>query len=128
VSFTPGPALVRGDEPTYQGRKQKRWQRSSGAGPNSFGWRPEHYRHSELAHAAGFAHWTGMALGFVGGLGQRPSRVSALRPGQPHPAAGLLALRRRIHGEGTAGVSLSAADWSAGNLLGRAGPSTWRLA
>ena len=71
---------------------------------------PAHgWRHGELATPRGFAHWTGRPWGFVGGLGQHPSRFGPFGLASRTPLAGLWLCGDGIHpGEGTAGVSLSA--------------------
>ena len=71
---------------------------------------PAHgWRHGELATPRGFAHWTGRPWGFVGGLGQHPSRFGPFGLASRTPLAGLWLCGDAIHpGEGTAGVSLSA--------------------
>ncbi len=67
------------------------------------------WRHAELATPRGFAHWTGRPFGFVGGLGQHPSRFGPFGLASRTPLPGLWLCGDSIHpGEGTAGVSLSA--------------------
>ena len=57
----------------------------------------------------GFAGWTGRPFGFVGGLGQHPSRFGPFGLASRTPLPGLWLCGDAIHpGEGTAGVSLSA--------------------
>lgn len=69
----------------------------------------EDYRHAELATPRGFAGWTGRPFGFVGGLGQHPSRFGPFGLASRTPLAGLWLCGDAIYpGEGTAGVSLSA--------------------
>jgi C-3',4' desaturase CrtD len=70
---------------------------------------PDGWRHGELATPRGFARWTGRPWGWVGGLGQHPSRFGPFGLASRSPLAGLWLCGDAIHpGEGTAGVSLSA--------------------
>ncbi|MEB3233991.1 MAG: C-3',4' desaturase CrtD [Cyanobacteriota bacterium] len=70
---------------------------------------PEHWLHGELATPRAFAHWCGRPLGYVGGLGQHPSRFGPFGLASRTPLAGLWLCGDSIYpGEGTAGVSLSA--------------------
>ncbi|HYP03654.1 MAG TPA: C-3',4' desaturase CrtD, partial [Cyanobium sp.] len=65
--------------------------------------------HGELATPRGFAGWTGRPWGYVGGLGQHPSRFGPFGLASRTPLRGLWLGGDSIHpGEGTAGVSLSA--------------------
>ena len=65
--------------------------------------------HGELATPRGFAGWTGRPWGYVGGLGQHPSRFGPFGLASRTPMRGLWLGGDSIHpGEGTAGVSLSA--------------------
>ena len=65
--------------------------------------------HAELATPRGWAGWTGRPFGWVGGLGQHPSRFGPFGLASRTPLAGLWLCGDAIHpGEGTAGVSLSA--------------------
>jgi C-3',4' desaturase CrtD len=67
------------------------------------------WQHGELATPRGFARWTRRPWGFVGGLGQHPSRFGPFGLASRTPLAGLWLCGDSIHpGEGTAGVSLSA--------------------
>jgi len=107
--FTPARPWFDGDEPTYQARKQEALAEIQAGLGQLLGLRPEHYRHSELATPRGFAHWTGRPFGFVGGLGQRPSRFGPFGLASRTPLPGFWLCGDGIHpGEGTAGVSLSA--------------------
>jgi phytoene dehydrogenase-like protein len=73
------------------------------------GLRPEQFLHVELATPRGFAGWTGRPFGFVGGLGQHPSRFGPFGLASRTPLKGLWLCGDAIYpGEGTAGVSLSA--------------------
>jgi C-3',4' desaturase CrtD len=70
---------------------------------------PADWAHGELATPRGFARWTGRPWGWVGGLGQHPSRFGPFGLASRTPLAGLWLCGDSIHpGEGTAGVSLSA--------------------
>jgi C-3',4' desaturase CrtD len=65
--------------------------------------------HGELATPRGFARWTGRPFGFVGGLGQHPSRFGPFGLASRTPLPGLWLCGDSIHpGEGTAAVTLSA--------------------
>lgn len=65
--------------------------------------------HAELATPRGFQRWTGRPFGYVGGLGQHPSRFGPFGLASRSPLPGLWLCGDSIHpGEGTAGVSLSA--------------------
>ena len=65
--------------------------------------------HQELATPRGFARWTGRPWGYVGGLGQHPSRFGPFGLASRTPIRGLWLCGDSIHpGEGTAGVSHSA--------------------
>ena len=81
---------------------QRGLQRQLGIAPNQ-------WRHGELATPRGFARWTGRPFGFVGGLGQHPSRFGPFGLASRTPLPGLWLCGDSIHpGEGTAGVALSA--------------------
>jgi len=70
---------------------------------------PELCRHAELATPRGFERWTGRPFGFVGGLGQHPSRFGPFGLASRTPLPGLWLCGDSIHpGEGTAAVGLSA--------------------
>jgi len=65
--------------------------------------------HGELATPRAFAHWCGRPMGYVGGLGQHPSRFGPFGLASRTPLRGLWLCGDSIYpGEGTAGVSLSA--------------------
>ncbi|MDP4808470.1 MAG: C-3',4' desaturase CrtD [Cyanobium sp. MAG_160] len=69
----------------------------------------EQWRHAELATPLGFERWTGRPFGFVGGLGQHPSRFGPFGLASRTPLPGLWLCGDSIHpGEGTAAVGLSA--------------------
>ncbi|MCP9776018.1 C-3',4' desaturase CrtD [Cyanobium sp. WAJ14-Wanaka] len=70
---------------------------------------PGDWRHQELATPRGFAGWTGRPWGYVGGLGQHPSRFGPFGLPSRTPLPGLWLCGDAIYpGEGTAGVSMSA--------------------
>jgi len=70
---------------------------------------PTAWLHQELATPRGFAGWTGRPWGYVGGLGQHPSRFGPFGLASRTPLRGLWLCGDAIYpGEGTAGVSLSA--------------------
>jgi C-3',4' desaturase CrtD len=65
--------------------------------------------HCETATPRGFERWTGRPFGYVGGLGQHPSRFGPFGLASRTPLPGLWLCGDAIYpGEGTAGVSLSA--------------------
>jgi C-3',4' desaturase CrtD len=65
--------------------------------------------HGELATPRGFQRWTGRPFGYVGGLGQHPSRFGPFGLASRSPLPGLWLCGDSLYpGEGTAGVSLSA--------------------
>lgn len=107
--FTPSRPWFRGEEAAYQARKneamaaiQKGLEQPLGVGAGD-------WLHAELATPRGFAGWTGRPWGYVGGLGQHPSRFGPFGLASRTPLPGLWLCGDAIHpGEGTAGVSLSA--------------------
>jgi C-3',4' desaturase CrtD len=65
--------------------------------------------HCETATPRGFERWTGRPFGYVGGLGQHPSRFGPFGLASRTPLPGLWLCGDAIYpGEGTAGVSHSA--------------------
>ena len=73
------------------------------------GLKPDDWLHAELSTPRGFQRWTGRPFGYVGGLGQRPSRFGPFGLASRSPLPGLWLCGDSIYpGEGTAGVSLSA--------------------
>jgi C-3',4' desaturase CrtD len=65
--------------------------------------------HAELSTPRGFQRWTGRAMGYVGGLGQHPSRFGPFGLASRSPLPGLWLCGDSLYpGEGTAGVTLSA--------------------
>ncbi|MGA0252666.1 MAG: C-3',4' desaturase CrtD [Vulcanococcus sp.] len=107
--FTPAKPWFDLPEPEYQRKKQQAMAGIQAALEAFLGLRLEDYRHAELATPRGFAGWTGRPFGFVGGLGQHPSRFGPFGLASRTPLAGLWLCGDAIYpGEGTAGVSLSA--------------------
>jgi C-3',4' desaturase CrtD len=107
--FTPARPWFNLPEPVYQQRKQEALRQIQAGLQALLGVSPAHYLHAELATPRGFAGWTGRPFGFVGGLGQHPSRFGPFGLASRTPLPGLWLCGDAIYpGEGTAGVSLSA--------------------
>ncbi|KAF0652194.1 C-3',4' desaturase CrtD [Cyanobium sp. Copco_Reservoir_LC18] len=107
--FTPARPWFGGDEAAYQDRKQRAMAAIQGGLERLLGVGPADWLHGELATPRGFAGWTGRPWGYVGGLGQHPSRFGPFGLASRTPLTGLWLCGDAIHpGEGTAGVSLSA--------------------
>lgn len=107
--FTPARPWFAGDETDYQARKQEAMAAIQQGLERLLGVGPGDWLHGELATPRGFAGWTGRPWGYVGGLGQQPSRFGPFGLASRSPLAGLWLCGDAIHpGEGTAGVSLSA--------------------
>ena len=107
--FTPARPWFGLEESAYQRRKQQAVEGIQAGLQQLLGLTPADYRHLELATPRGFAGWTGRPFGFVGGLGQHPSRFGPFGLASRTPLPGLWLCGDAIHpGEGTAGVSLSA--------------------
>ena len=107
--FTPARPWFNLPEPVYQQRKQEALRQIQAGLQALLGVSPAHYLHAELATPRGFASWTGRPFGFVGGLGQHPSRFGPFGLASRTPLPGLWLCGDAIYpGEGTAGVSLSA--------------------
>jgi C-3',4' desaturase CrtD len=107
--FTPAKPWFGLAEADYQARKQQALTGIQAGLQQLLGLRPETYLHAELATPRGFAGWTGRPFGFVGGLGQHPSRFGPFGLASRTPLPGLWLCGDAIYpGEGTAGVSLSA--------------------
>jgi C-3',4' desaturase CrtD len=65
--------------------------------------------HAELSTPRGFQRWTGRTMGYVGGLGQHPSRFGPFGLASRSPLPSLWLCGDSLYpGEGTAGVTLSA--------------------
>ncbi|MFZ9148109.1 MAG: C-3',4' desaturase CrtD [Vulcanococcus sp.] len=96
-------------EEDYQRRKQAALSGIQSGLQQFLGLQPADYLHAELSTPRGFAGWTGRPFGFVGGLGQHPSRFGPFGLASRTPLPGLWLCGDAIYpGEGTAGVSLSA--------------------
>jgi phytoene dehydrogenase-like protein len=107
--FTPARPWFGLAEPAYQQRKQQAMAGIQAGLRELLGLEPADWLHAELATPRGFAGWTGRPFGFVGGLGQHPSRFGPFGLASRTPLPGLWLCGDGIHpGEGTAGVSLSA--------------------
>ena len=107
--FTPARPWFALAEPEYQQRKQQAQAGIQAGLQVLLGLEPADWLHAELATPRGFAGWTGRPFGFVGGLGQHPSRFGPFGLASRTPMHGLWLCGDAIHpGEGTAGVSLSA--------------------
>ena len=108
-AFTPARPWFNLPETTYQQRKQQALNAIQAGLQTLLGLHPTDYLHAELATPRGFAGWTGRPFGFVGGLGQHPSRFGPFGLASRTPLPGLWLCGDAIYpGEGTAGVSLSA--------------------
>jgi phytoene dehydrogenase-like protein len=125
--FTPARPWFDLPEPAYQERKaQSRLGIEAGL-QRLLGIAPADWLHAELATPRGWAGWTGRPFGFVGGLGQHPSRFGPFGLASRSPLAGLWLCGDSIHpGEGTAGVSLSALMVCRQLLVGRGRHWSWR--
>ena len=107
--FTPARPWFGGDEAAYQAQKQQAMAAIQRGLERLLGVGPADWLHGELATPRGFAGWTGRPWGYVGGLGQHPSRFGPFGLASRTPLTGLWLCGDAIHpGEGTAGVSLSA--------------------
>ena len=97
------------DRADYRIRKAEALNQIQSSLEQLLGIRGDAWLHKELATPRGFARWTGRPWGYVGGLGQHPSRFGPFALASRSPLAGLWLCGDSIHpGEGTAGVSLSA--------------------
>ena len=72
--FTPARPWFDGPEPAYQHRKDSARRGIEAGLQRLLGIAPADWLHGELATPRGWAGWTGRPFGFVGGLGQHPSR------------------------------------------------------
>jgi len=118
--FTPARPWFGLDESAYQERKRAAMAGIQAGLRELLGLDPADWLHAELATPRGFAGWTGRPFGFVGGLGQHPSRFGPFGLASRTPLSGLWLCGDGIHpGEGTAGVSLSALMASRQLLAGR---------
>jgi len=118
--FTPARPWFGLEEEAYQTRKAQAMAGIQAGLRELLGLEPDDWLHAELATPRGFAGWTGRPFGFVGGLGQHPSRFGPFGLASRTPLPGLWLCGDGIHpGEGTAGVSLSALMASRQLLAGR---------
>ncbi|MEB3303800.1 MAG: C-3',4' desaturase CrtD [Cyanobacteriota bacterium] len=98
------------EEKDYQGRKREAMDGIQAGLARLLGVEAGHWRHAELATPRGWEGWTGRPWGYVGGLGQHPSGFGPFGLASRTPLRGLWLCGDSLHpGEGTAGVSTSAA-------------------
>jgi C-3',4' desaturase CrtD len=125
--FTPARPWFGLEESVYQQRKQRALEGIQAGLQQLLGLQVGHFRHRELATPRGFAGWTGRPFGFVGGLGQHPSRFGPFGLASRTPLPGFWLCGDAIYpGEGTAGVSLSALMACRQLLAGRGQPLVLR--
>jgi phytoene dehydrogenase-like protein len=123
--FTPARPWFDQPEPEYRHCKTAARRGIEAGLQRLLGIAPADWLHAELATPRGWAGWTGRPFGFVGGLGQHPSRFGPFGLASRSPLVGLWLCGDSIHpGEGTAGVSLSALMASRQLLAARG--QTWR--
>ena len=102
--FTPAPPWFGLEEGDYQRRKQAAMEGIQAGLRRLLGVEPEHWCHAELATPRGWQGWTGRPLGFVGGLGQHPSRFGPFGLASRTPLPGLWLCGDSLHpGEGKIG-------------------------
>jgi phytoene dehydrogenase-like protein len=107
--FTPARSWFGIEAAAYQARKAAAMASIQQGLEDLLGVGAGDWLHAELATPRGFARWTGRPWGYVGGLGQHPSRFGPFGLASRTPLPGLWLCGDAIHpGEGTAGVSLSA--------------------
>ncbi|MFM7360957.1 MAG: C-3',4' desaturase CrtD [Cyanobium sp.] len=107
--FTPARGWFALEPAAYRQRKAEAMAGIQAGLEHLLGVAPADWKHGELATPRGFGRWTGRPWGWVGGLGQHPSRFGPFGLASRTPLAGLWLCGDSIHpGEGTAGVSLSA--------------------
>jgi C-3',4' desaturase CrtD len=125
--FTPARPWHGLPESAYQTRKTQAQQGILRGLEHLLGLGGSDWLHKELATPRGWAGWTGRPFGFVGGLGQHPSRFGPFGLASRTPLPGLWLCGDAIYpGEGTAGVSLSALMACRQLLAGRGQPWQWR--
>jgi C-3',4' desaturase CrtD len=108
--FTPARPWFGLEESDYQARKQAAMAGIQAGLTRLLGLEAGHWRHAELATPRGWQGWTGRPWGYVGGLGQHPSHFGPFGLASRTPLPGLWLCGDSLHpGEGTAGVSTSAA-------------------
>ncbi len=107
--FTPARPWFALDPAAYEAAKVRAMagiQRGLGA---LLGLEAGDWLHAELSTPRGFQRWTGRPMGYVGGLGQHPSRFGPFGLSSRSPLPGLWLCGDSLYpGEGTAGVTLSA--------------------
>jgi C-3',4' desaturase CrtD len=119
--FTAAKPWLEGGAADYSARKQLALRGMQQGLQQLLGIAPSDWLHAELATPKSFAHWTGRPHGYVGGIGQHPSRFGPFGLASRTPLPGLWLCGDSIYpGEGTAGVSLSALT-AARQLLERRG-------
>lgn len=108
--FTPARPWFAMEESTYQAHKQAAMAGIQAGLLRLLGLGADQWSHAELATPRGWQLWTGRPWGYVGGLGQHPSRFGPFGLASRTPLPGLWLCGDSLHpGEGTAGVSTSAA-------------------
>jgi len=107
--FTPARPWFEAGEAEFQARKARAGEGIEAGLEALLGIGASQWLHRELATPRAWARWTGRPFGYVGGLGQHPSRFGPFGLASRTPLRGLWLCGDAIHpGEGTAGVSLSA--------------------
>ena len=107
--FTPAKAWFALEPGTYANAKAEAMAGIQRGLQTLLGLEAGDWLHAELSTPRGFQRWTGRPFGYVGGLGQHPSRFGPFGLASRSPLPGLWLCGDSIHpGEGTAGVSLSA--------------------
>jgi phytoene dehydrogenase-like protein len=106
--FTPARPWFGLNDAEYQARKAQAGTAMAAGLEQLLGIGSADWLHRELATPRGFAGWTGRPWGYVGGLGQHPSRFGPFGLASRTPVPGFWLGGDSIHpGEGTAGVTLS---------------------
>lgn len=109
-SFTEVGQWWQGDEADYQKLKQEYTAQAIARLSSYFHLKPDLILHQEAATPRTFAHYTARHLGIVGGIGQRVSTFGPFGFATRTPISNLWLVGDSTHpGEGTAGVSYSAA-------------------
>ena len=107
--FTPAKPWFGLDPEAYAAAKARAQAGIQAGLQQLLGLQPRDWLHAELSTPRGFQRWTGRPYGYVGGLGQHPSRFGPFGLASRSPLPGLWLCGDSIYpGEGTAGVSLSA--------------------
>ncbi len=109
-SFTDVSLWWKGSQEEYNQLKEKYTETAIARLSNYFQLSPEMIVHQEAATPRTFARYTARAQGIVGGIGQRVSTFGPFGFATRTPLANLWLVGDSVHpGEGTAGVSYSAA-------------------